>query len=582
MADLPVDRIRELAEGGTKPYAIIEHLHRETGLRVSRWDIEKFLDADKQQADRAAKARKDLPGLLEYIPQLSPKFIAPNHLGPFIPALESIGREPARIVFHAPPRHAKTETVMHSVVYLLKKYPELVFGYSAYGQDLSSSKSKRMRDLARRAGVRLAKDAQTVKEWRTVEGGGLLATSTGGPLTGHGITGAMFIDDPVKNRVQAESKTLRDTIWDWLCDVVMTRIEPGASVFITMTRWHPDDLAGRVLRELGKHRRHIDGTLLCVDPLTCKGCGPLPDNGFIEIRIPALDENYLPAWPSRWTREMLEQRRREVGEFTWYSLYQGTPRGRGTCVFSNAYFYDWAERPKAGFTIGIGVDLSYTEKTTADYAVAVVVMRYEESFYILEVIREQTTAPKFAALLRKLRDKWGRAKLFSIFYGPEKGSIDFMRTHCRLPIKGLQRKGDKFVRAQATAAKWNECKILIPQVVRTEEDGSLEDARDEFPWADKFTEVITSFTGVKDDCDDDVDALVAAIEGLSSGGAAQRKTARAIAAKQGDQPIEVLPPDPDHQRPQVRTKRGRDIFGVDKDDGIYGTRDPYGRDDGAF
>lgn len=582
MADLPVDRIRELAQDGAKPYAIIETLKRENGLKVSRWDIEGFLEADKQQADRAAKARTDLPGLLEYIPQLSPKFVAPRHLGPLVPALEGISQKPARIVFHAPPRHAKTETVMHSVVYLLKKYPELVFGYSAYGQDLSSSKSKRMRELARRAGVRLAKDTQTVKEWRTVEGGGLLATSTGGALTGHGITGAMFIDDPVKNRVQAESKTLRDTIWDWFGDVVMTRIEPGASVFIVMTRWHPDDLAGRVLRERGKHKRHIDGTLLCIDPLNCKGCGPLPDDGFIEIRIPALDDDFNPAWPERWTREMLETRRREVGEFTWFSLYQGTPRGRGTCVFSNVYFYDWSTLPTAGFTIGIGVDLSYTEKTTADYAVAAVVMRCQDIFYVLEVVREQTTAPKFAEILRKLRKKWGGAKLFSIFYGPEKGSIDFMRTHCRLPIKGLQRKGDKFVRAQPTAAKWNDVKILLPQVVRTDEDGSLEDAVDLFPWVDKFTEVITSFTGVKDDCDDDVDALVAAIEGLSSGGAAQRKTAHAIAAKQGDQPTEVIPPDLDHQRPQAQPKRGRDLFGVNKDDGIYGGRDPYSRDDGAF
>ena len=99
----------------------------------------------------------------------------------------------------------------------------------------------------------------------------------------------MFIDDAYKNRLQAESRVIRNAIWDWFSDVVMTRIEPGGSVFIEMTRWHPDDLAGRALRERGKHRYSPEGTRLC--HADCPGCGPNPLDGFIEIRLPAIDDH---------------------------------------------------------------------------------------------------------------------------------------------------------------------------------------------------------------------------------------------------------------------------------------------------
>lgn len=255
--------------------------------------------------------------------------------------------------------------------------------------DLTFSKSVKARELAQTAGVKLTR--QAAKEWRTLEGGGLLATSTGGPLTGHGISAAMFIDDAYKNRVQAESKTIRQMIWDWFSDVVMTRIEPGASVFILMTRWHQDDLGGRALRELGKHKRGPDGERFC--PETCPGCGPNPIDGFEEIRLPAIDAEGQALWPERWPVSALEARRREVTAYTWFSLYQGTPRARGTSVFSGIHFYDPAALPRGGFQLAIGIDLSYTESTSADWAVAVVLMKYGTEYWVLEVIREQTTAP---------------------------------------------------------------------------------------------------------------------------------------------------------------------------------------------
>ena len=111
--------------------------------------------------------------------------------------------------------------------------------YTTYGADLSYSKSRVARRYAIEDGVTLDQSSQSVKEWRTTGGGGLLATGAGGPLTGQGITGVGVVDDPYKNRQDAESALMRDRIDDWFRSVFYTRLEPGSSAIVIHTRWHP-------------------------------------------------------------------------------------------------------------------------------------------------------------------------------------------------------------------------------------------------------------------------------------------------------------------------------------------------------
>ena len=78
-----------------------------------------------------------------------------------------------------------------------------------------------------------------------------------GGVTGFGA-GLIVIDDPVKSRAEAESQTYRDNIWDWFNDDLYTRLEPDGAIILIQTRWHEDDLAGRLLREgRGRRRRAV-------------------------------------------------------------------------------------------------------------------------------------------------------------------------------------------------------------------------------------------------------------------------------------------------------------------------------------
>ncbi len=94
-----------------------------------------------------------------------------------------------------------------------------------------------------------SKPINTVSEWGTAAGGGLKAVGVGAGVTGFGGD-IIMIDDPVKNRAQAESKTYRERLWDWYTDDLYTRLEPEGSIVLIQTRWHEDDLAGRLIKQM--------------------------------------------------------------------------------------------------------------------------------------------------------------------------------------------------------------------------------------------------------------------------------------------------------------------------------------------
>ena len=97
----------------------------------------------------------------------------------------------------------------------------------------------------------------TVAEWETGLGGGLRAVGVGGGITGFGANLAI-IDDPVRSRSEAESRTYRDRTYEWFNDDLSTRLEPGGAVILIQTRWHEDDLAGRLLKEMQDGGEHWD------------------------------------------------------------------------------------------------------------------------------------------------------------------------------------------------------------------------------------------------------------------------------------------------------------------------------------
>lgn len=370
-----------------------------------------------------------------------------------------------------PPRHGKTSTILHSVAWLLTLDPSRTHAFATYAQELANSKSRTARRIARGAGVQFAGDAQTVREWRTSADGGLLATGVGGPLTGQGITGLGVVDDPMKNRQEAESALIRERVWEWFTDVFYTRLEPGASAIVVATRWHPDDLSGRLLAD-----------------------------GWEGINLPAIDDHGEALWPERYGSDRLTEIREQVGEYTWASLYQGQPVPRGGAVFDGITTYD--KLPEGAYREAVGFDAAYTAKTHADYSVALTGRLIGDTTYLTGMIRQQAEAGQFLDQLTARgikRVTWFRS-------GTEKGLEAFMR-RAGLQVDAITATGDKFARAQPAAAAWNAGRIAVP-AQGSEHHG---------PWVSALLDELLAFTGLGDKHDDTVDALAGLHHALAGG-----------------------------------------------------------------
>jgi predicted phage terminase large subunit-like protein len=440
---------------------------------------------------------------MDFIPTVSPGFVQPRHLSPFVGAIEravddatsllsvierrargeDVPEPPAlRLCVSVPPRHSKTETAIHGIAWALRRSPRLTVGYGSYSAALAHEKSKRALALARRGEVQMG-TLQRADRWQTADEGGMMAAGVNGPFTGFGFH-ILIIDDPYKNRAEVESGAVRSRVWDWYHDVAMTRVEPGGAVIVIHTRWRDDDLIGRLVKE----------------------------EGYEYLNLPAIDDDGKALWPEKYPADSATYRDAQKSPITWSSLYQGRPRPKGGSLFMGATTY--VGPPPSGMRIGIGLDFAYSEKTSSDWSVACVVGAVgsgeDTRIYVLDVIRVQEQSASFEQRIRALAVRYPSAKILFKGSSIECVVAENMRSRGLKRLKYETARGDKFVRAEPASKLWNGGQVLVPGVPDDDDNDPPE-------WVGEFVAEVTAFTGVKDEHDDQVDALGTAIDAAMSG-----------------------------------------------------------------
>jgi predicted phage terminase large subunit-like protein len=430
------------------------------------------------------------PNLRDFIPELSRGYQPPLHLLPALERFERFETEPFRFVLSVPPRHGKTELVLHFIAWALRKHPWLDIGYATYNQDAADTQSYRCQALVEAAGVRLARSSAA--EWGTTENRYCVFSGIPGNFIGKGFH-VLFVDDPYAGRAAAESKVVRDRVEaSWRGDLrtrvqrqVMRGVTCG-SVCEIQTRWHEEDLAGYLTR------------------------GGSPSQGiafkpFEYVRLQAIsnegeEERERALWPEGgWTLDVMRETRGEVGAYEWASGYQGEPRPRGAKVFQDVWTFQ--ALPPQGYRHAIGLDLAYSSKTSSDKSVALAMLRGQKDGlnYLVDVERAQVSAPAFKRTVGALQRRHPGARVRWYCAGPERGSADFFvqAPDAVRHFEALPATSDKFIRAQPVAAAWNRGDVLC-------QEGA--------PWLPEFLRVVNGFTGHNDSEDDDVDALAAAFD----------------------------------------------------------------------
>ena len=436
----------------------------------------------RERRRRSSPERLDLGA---FIARATPGYVRPAWLEPVLEVYQAIAKgEELRVIVEAPPRHGKTDVTLAAIAWLLTLDQTRTHAFTTYADALARSKSRKARRLAREAGVAISDESASVNEWRTTRDGGLLATGVGGPLTGHGVTGVGVIDDPFKNRRDADSRLIRERVWEWYTDTFTTRLEPGSSVVVQHTRWHPDDLIGRLVSE----------------------------GGFDRIRLPAIAEDPDDAlgravgealWPERYPVEKLRELEETVGSYTWASLYQQRPRPRGEELFAAPTFYDPTDATvrqalATGYRAVAGIDAAYAAKTKSD-ASAIVEARVVENAldgrpvaYVTRVVEVRERVTDFGRRLEQLEAPYARWRLA----GAEAGTADFLEEHHAVRIVREAAVTDKFAYAQPAAAAWNAGRIRLPQTPGAPLDRHVA----------ALVEQARAFTGEDDPHDDLVDA----------------------------------------------------------------------------
>lgn len=399
--------------------------------------------------------------------------------------LEMVERgEITRLMITMPPRHGKSMLASEFFpAWYMGRNPDHYVVTATYAQELADDFGRKVKnqieDAAFQAvfpGVGLADDSKSAKrfhidgslgglEHSTTQRGAFYAVGVGGPLTGRGAH-LLLIDDPVKNREDADSEVIRKKTKDWYTSTAYTRLMPGGRIVIIQTRWHEDDLSGWLLSEHG----HEDWTVL---------------------NLPAISDDGEALWPEQYPVEALERIKRALPPRDWSALYQQRPAPETGDYFKREWIIPVDHVPPTNeMMIYGGSDYAVTSNG-GDFTVhAVVGLAHDGRMFLLDLWREQAASDvwvdAFCALVRKYKP---------IGWAEETGQIKsgvgpfllkrMMETGSYVAREQFPTRGDKAVRAQAIRGRMALSGLYVPR---------------DAPWlSDLIAELMSFPVGVHDD-----------------------------------------------------------------------------------
>lgn len=463
------------------------------------------------QGKTDGEARRDAAqaALRHWAHHVDAKHIWPKHLGLLERALDRVETgECKRLIVTMPPRHGKSETISGKFPsYFIGKNPERRVILTSHTASLAIDFAVRNRTYLNEFGPEIfgvCVDPNRAKsdDWK-VEGheGGIRAAGVGGSITGRGAN-LLIVDDPFKDFADAHSKTIREHVWNWWTTVALTRLEPDGAVVVVSTRWHEDDLVGRILKaakQTGEVWEVINFPALAVegDPL-----GREPGQAL---------------WPDRFTARALRLMRQTMGSYKFNALYQQGPSAPDGNVFKRSWFRcfrdtgsfyelvtpDGIKRVnKRDCWLFQTVDPAATQKDSSDYFVCGTwAVTPESDLLLVDVFRERLETPKHRILMQSLYERY-KPKL----QGVEKATYGLALIQemkgLGLPVTPLDADRDKVARAYPIAARY--------------ETGSVYH-RQGAPWVGDYEDELQTFPNGAHDDQVDVASYAAVVLADKSG-----------------------------------------------------------------
>lgn len=380
--------------------------------------------------------------------------------------LEAVERgEIPRLIITIPPRHGKTEiTSDRFTAWFVGRDPYREVILSTYNQEFAEDRGRKVRDIMQSPEYAqvfpeavLKKDSKAADRLGLTDGGLVFFSGVGGAITGRGAD-LFTIDDPFKNREDAESLANRNAVWSWFTSTAFTRLLPGGRMVIILTRWHEDDIVGRIFNP-----DYVD---------------PEEAAKWEILSLPAVanDNDALgrekgeALWPARYPIETLDSIRRTIGPRDWSALYQQTPTPDDGQYFLRTMFspYQPGDLPEALNMYGASDHALGTKQQNDASVLGCVGVDKSRQWWIMPDVAWGRLPPEQA--VEAFIDQLRRHK--PIFWWAEKGHISqsigpFLREQMRqeevfgaieekTPVK------DKLTRARGTMARAAMFPIRVP------------------------------------------------------------------------------------------------------------------------
>lgn len=433
---------------------------------------------------------------------LDPKTVQTPALDLIDQALVDVFNTPdGRLIISMPPQEGKSQRASRRFpLWALTQNLDARIAIASYEANVARRWGRAIRDdikiHADTLGLTIRDDLSAQGEWQ-LDGheGGVYTAGVGGALTGRPVD-ILIIDDPIKDRKQADSEVYRDDTWDWWTDVAATRLAPGAPVVLILTRWHHDDLAGRLLAAEDGHLWNV-------------------------INIPAKAEN--PDDPlGRKVGEFMQSARGRTlaqwaaievrsGPRTWASLYQGHPTPDQGGLFPRDVWarYDepfWITRddgsywvPGDDIEVAQSWDFTFKDHDTSDYVVGQVWVRKGVHAYLVHQTRARMNFTECLQVMKDVSALWPQAVAKFVEDKANGTAIINALSRELVGMIPIEPEGSKYARAQAVSPLIHSSNVVLP-------------VESLFPWAAVLTQEAQAFpSGVNDD---QVDAMSQAINRL--------------------------------------------------------------------
>lgn len=379
-----------------------------------------------------------------------------------------------RLIVQMPPRHGKSELISRWFpAWYLGRHPDHRVILASYAGDFAAEWGRKVRDVLEEHGpplfgVSVRGDSRAADRW-DIEGryGGMATAGVGGSIMGKGAD-MLIVDDYVKSDAEAMSRQHRDKTWDWFLATASTRLHRDAAAVVFATRWHSDDLIGRILAASAAGGEHWD-----------------------IVDMPAAAERD-EEWPGGWRRgtgealcpelfpsPKLREIETRIGSWWWSCLYQQRPKPAGGGVFKEQWLRHYRVTVDGMIDCAVPgvpvlnpmalirfatVDLATRENESADYTAIAMWAYWAERnlLFLVDVDRRRMEGPAIIAALQSMRDKWHpaffavetvQAQLYILQFARPKG----------VPVREIRPDRDKLSRALSATTLFEAARVWFPE-----------------------------------------------------------------------------------------------------------------------